>query len=477
MTFLLAAIAVTVSGWALLRALGLEEERGAVNLPLSWFTGSAWVGFSTYVLRAFVAAPPAATTAVALALPLAGWAGAAAWRGRAGSPPASREGPESEAPSAARWAPRPAWLFAPMAAWVLVAAAAVSLHGLNTPVHTDDSYRVRALAPVLASTGAWDPAARAVLTMAGPVPAYVPAVAWSLGAAVDPVHVSASIVITFLAFLALLVSLASSRGAPEAGWGAAFAVTSMPLFLYHAASTYSDVWLAMALAAGFAYMASFGRGGDPRDAARALVLLLGAALVKREGEMVALPTVAVLLAQVAWRERRTPMPTLRRLAPLAVAYLPVVLARVRTAGWEGAYPFLHAAAGKVAAGDATAPVASAGSPVGASPVAVFLGSLFTDGNQGILWWVVVVAGVLLAPRIRQARLGWPLAALAIVFAETALNAVWLYPQFTLNHGTVNRSLLPVSAMAAVWVAALVSAGTYAAPAPPSMAASRSTSKG
>jgi hypothetical protein len=468
---LLAIAAICASGHALLRALRIHAGRPAVDVPLSWLAGSAWLGFASTLGRAIPAAPPAAVAIAALALPFAGWA-ASRIRGR-GAAGATAPAQEGGAPPA-RWIPRPAWLFAPMAAWVLAVAAAVALHGPATPVHTDDAYRVRGLAPILAAKGPWNEAARAVVAMAGPVPTWVPALPWSLGAPVDPVQVSVAVVATFVAFLALLVTLASARGTPEAGWGAAFAVTSMPLFAYHAASTYADAWLALFLAAGFAFLVAFGRSGLPADAGRALLLLLGAAMVKREGELVALPMAAVLVAQVAWRERGTRMPTLRRLAPLAGAYALVVAARVAAVGWGGAFPFLRAAAGRVSNGEtAAAAASSAGGTPGASAAAVFVDALFTDGNLGLVHWVLAACLVLLAPRIRGARLGWALAALALLFAETAASAIWLYPGFTLDHGTVHRSLLPVSAVASVWVAALLAAAGRGEDTPPKAPVKRS----
>jgi hypothetical protein len=110
---------------------------------------------------------------------------------------------------------------------------------------------------------------------------------------------------------------------------------------------------------------------------------------------------------------------------------------------------------------------------------LFLESLFSDGNFGILYWVLAVALVLLFPRIRKAGLGGSAIALALIFAETAASALWLYPEFTLNHGTVHRSLLPVSAAASVWLAALLAAACYPPPAPaeaPRSRASRRSSK-
>lgn len=452
MTFLLSAALLCASGVGLLRALRLGTGSLVIDLPLGWFAGMAWFAAATFSIQALLGVPANAPLAIAvLALPLAAWG-------------LLRSRRPVLAPSGRRWVPRPAWLFAPMAAWSIVVLAAVVLHGLATPTHTDDAYRVRAYAPILVAAGTWNGPARHLIAMAGPIPAVAPALAWVLGAPVDPFHVNATIVLTFLALLTLLVALASERGAPEAGWGAAFALTSLPLLAYHVTSTYSDAWLAMYLGAAFAFLVAFGQRRDAADADRALLLLLGAAMVKREGELVAFPAVVLLLAQVAWMRRAEGVRSLARLAPLCAAYGVVVAARVAAVGIPGAFPFLRAAAERTAsAGGAVAiaaatPAASAG-PVGAAPEpgvwTIFVEALFSDGNLGLLWWVLAVSVVLLFPRIRKDGLAWSGAALGLIFAETAASALWLYPQFTLDHGTVHRSLLPVSAAAAVWLSALL----------------------
>jgi len=456
MTFLLSAALMCASGVGLLRALRLGTGSLVVDVPLGWFAGMAWFAAATFSIQALLGVPANAPLAIAvLALPLVAWA-LLRWR----RPVLAPSGGGGGSGSKRRWLPRPAWLFAPMAAWSIVVLAAVILHGLSTPTHTDDAYRVRAYAPILVAAGTWNGPARDLIAMAGPIPAVAPALAWVLGAPVDPFHVNATIVLTFLALLALLVALASERGAPEAGWGAAFALTSLPLLAYHVTSTYSDAWLAMYLGAAFAFLVPFGQRRDAADAARALLLLLGAAMVKREGELVAFPAVVLLLAQVAWMRRAEGVRSLARLAPLCAAYGVVVAARVAAVGLPGAFPFLRAAAARTAsAGGAVATAVIPAGPVGAAPEpgvwAIFVEALFSDGNLGLLWWVLAVSVILLFPRIRKDGLAWSGAALGLIFAETAASALWLYPQFTLDHGTVHRSLLPVSAAAAVWLSALL----------------------
>jgi hypothetical protein len=467
MTFLLSAALMCASGVGLLRALRLGTGSVAVDVPLGWFAGMAWVAAATFSSQALLGIPANAPLAIGvLALPLAAW-GLLRWRRPGLAPPGGGVVPGPER----RWIPRPTWLFAPMAAWSIVVVAAVVLHGLSTPTHTDDAYRVRALAPILVSAGTWNGPARDLIAMAGPIPAVAPALAWVLGAPVDSFHVNATIILTFVALLALLVALASERGAPEAGWGAAFALTSLPLLAYHVTSTYSDAWLAMYLGAAFAFLVAFGQRRDAADAARALLLLLGAAMVKREGELVAFPAIVLLLAQVAWMRRAEGLRSLARLAPLCAAYGVVVAARVAAVGLRGAFPFLRAAAERTAsAGGAVATAAAVAGPIGDAPGTgvwtIFVEALFSDGNLGLLWWVLAVSIVLLFPRIWKDGLAWSGAALGLILAETAASALWLYPQYTLDHGTVHRSLLPVSAAAAVWLSALLVTACHPEPAKP-----------
>jgi len=190
--------------------------------------------------------------------------------------------------------------------------------------------------------------------------------------------------------------------------------------------------------------------------------------------------VVVLLAQAIWAERPR-RGTSARLALLLGAYLLAVASRVAAVGVGGSFPFLKAAVERtVEAAPAPAIVVAAGPGAGA----IFLRAIFTNGDVGMLWWVLAASLLLLLPRVRREGLGWALAALALVFAETLISAVWLYPEFTLNHGTVHRSLLPVSAAAAVWLAWLLAPASRPVteavpPAPPGRrgAGARKRSKG
>lgn len=462
MSHLVAILATCASGVALLRLLGLAVGSTVVDVPLGWMVGAAWVALGAFSIRAFQGAGPGPVASVAiLALPVLGWAVLRTRKG-SGGPPAI----QPSVPPRRRF-PGPSWLFGPMAAWTILVAVVVVVHGVSTPTHTDDGYRVRALAPLLVAGDAWSPEAREVIAMAGAIPAFVPALPWTLGSTAEPLHVGLASICAFLALLAVVIGLGTARGSPGAGWGGAFALTSMPLLAYHATSTYSEVWLAAYVGAAFAFVAAYGRWRDTGDAARAVLLLVGATMVKREGELVALPIVVVLLFQVAWREGKGGLRSVARVAAPGAVVLVLFAARVATVGAANAFPFLGriaARAGLVGTG-AVAAGSPSGSGAGSGPGAIFLEALFVDGNFGILYWVLLASLVLLVPRVRGMGLASSGLALAIVLAETAASAVWLYPQYTLDHSTVHRSLIPVSAAAAVWLAALLADGP-SVPAPP-----------
>jgi hypothetical protein len=457
MTFLLAAALLVVAGLALLRLARLDVRSPAADVALAWFVGSGWFAAVAAVLRFAAGVPLSRLTAALVALaPVAAWA-ALRLRRSAGTVEAPAPAPADRAAAAApaaapRWVPRPLPAYLPIAAYVVLVTAAVLLHGANTPTHTDDGIRVRAFAPVLAFADGWAEDARAIFVAAGPVPTFVPALGWILGGAVDPFHPNYAVLADLVALLLLTVGLGSARGSPERGWAGAFALLSIPLFVYHCTSTYSDAVLAMRVGAGVLLMIEYARTGVHRDAARALLLLGIAALVKREGELVAAAPAAVLVAQLlAERLRGRPLPR----AALAFGAAPValgVVAKVAAVGVAGAFPMLDLLAAQ--SGLSAAPAAPAQPGLRAAAAAVFVeAALLRSGNAGMIFWILPAAIAVRARSLVRTGLAWPLSAVGALLAEVAVSSIAIVPQYTLDQSTVHRALLVASVPAALWLAA------------------------
>lgn len=442
MSFLLVLAAVSAAGVVLVRLARLGSGHAAADVALGFLAGSGAVACALPLLR-FGAGIPARP---ALAL-VAALAAAASWALR-------RRGPgHAAARLAPRWVPRPAWLFAPAVLYVAVVAGAVLLHGFATPTHADDGLRVRAFAPLLAVGDAWPDAARAVFVMAGPVPTFLPALAGIATGTADHFHANYAVLAELVALLVLVVVVGASRGSPERGWGGAAALLSIPLFVYHATSALGDAVLAMRVAAGLLFAIEYSRTGDRRDAAVALLLYGLAALVKREGELVAAAPAALLVAQLARETRRGRAFPWRAVAGFA---LPVTLgaaAKIAAVGVGEAFPML-VFAGERAAQAAAAPLAvgGEGTPAFAARVLVER-ALLRSGNAGMIFWVLGAVVLVRARALARSPLAWPLAALAALLAEVAVNSVLLMPEYTIDQTTVHRALLVVSVPAALWIVA------------------------
>jgi hypothetical protein len=459
MSYLLTLVSVVAAGAALLDLLRLRTDHAVPDLALGWLVGAGWFGMAAAALRFGLGVPFGRATVLAVVLaPVALWGALRIARRRAkaaAAPPPAPVGPVA----APRWRPRPLWLFVPVALYVVLVTGAVVLHGTNTPTHTDDGVRVRAFAPMLAFDDRWSDEARVIYVQAAPISTFVPALAWALTGSVDHFHVNDAVLTELLALLALVIGLGAARGDPERGWAGAFALLSLPLFVYHLTSTYADAVLAMRVAGALLLALEYSRGRDRADLERAALLLGLATMVKREGELVAAAPAAVLAAQALWerwRERR-PLPG-RALALLAVPALVAVAAKVAAVGVRGAFPMVSYLIDKAVEAAAGAGPARPAGVVGEAARVFLDGALFRSGNQGMLYWILAAVLVARAGALRRGELLWPLLAIAAIFFEVALTSIVLAPMYTLDQSTVHRALLVVSVPAALWVtAALVDA--------------------
>ncbi len=475
MSFAFAIVALVAAGLALLRLLGLRTGARAVDVALAWLLGSGWFAALAPVVR-FGAGVPLGRAALGVIVLAPVVASGVLWwrRRRLDSVPAARAEVESKR---AGWLPRPLRVFVPIALYVAIVTAAVLLHGANTPTQTDDAVRVRAFAPMLAFDDGWPREARAIFAMAGPLPTFVPAFAWMAVRTLDQFHVNYAVLAELVALLVLVVGLGTSRGSPERGWASAFALLSIPLFVYHCTSTYSDAVLAMRVAGGMLFVLEYARTRDRDDAARALLLLGIAALVKREGQLVAAAPAAVLLGQLAWERWRE-----QRVFPwrtVGVLAAPVVLGAVgniAAVGLANAFPMIGFVAQQAGVAVETAGVRAPGATRQAAAM-FFDHALFRSGNQGMIYWALLGAIVARARALPRSPLVWPLAAVAALLAEVAVSSIFLIPEYTVDQSTVHRALLVVSVPAALWIAAAVTdaarAETSAAQHPAADGASRS----
>ena len=438
--FAISVFLLLAAGWALLGLFGLQTRSRVGDLGLAWLLGGGYFGLAVAALRFIVGV--AYSTPLALMVvsaPVLLWA----WRWKRGTPRAS-----GGAPSASRWVPRPRWLFAPLASYVLVMTASIGLHGFSTPTNTDDGMRVRAFASTLAFDDEWGPEARNIFVMTGPVGAFVPSLGFRLMNDVDHFAVNYVSFTNLLALLLLVIFIPCARGAPARGWSSAFALLSLPLFMYHCTSTYADAWVAIYVGAAVFFLLELSVSSDPADIARALLLLVVAAMAKREAELVVAPVAFVVLLAAFVR--------LRQLRPIVylAPYLLFVATKVAAVGAASAFPFVRLFMGRAedtVHGQVTSVMLNS-----EHAPRMFLYALFGSGNAGLLFYALVPCALVGIARARRLGLHFALLAVGALFAEVTLTSLWLYPRFTVDQSTVHRALLPTSVAAALWIAALLS---------------------
>ena len=459
MTFLPTILLVGAAGLGLLDLLRLYTGNRLADTGLAWLVGCGWYGWAAMALRIGVGIPYCAATVLAIAF-LPGTAALAVRRLRpvgvpvevtAGAKPA--EGGTRRVDRLAFWLPRPWKFWLPIALYVFAVTTVVLLHGINTPTHTDDAVRVRAFAPFLALEDEWSPAARGLLIAAGALPTFVPTISWELTGRLDHFHVNYTVLTHLLAFLTLAVGLGVRAGRPQRGWATAFAVLSLPFFVYHLTSTYQDAVVALFAGAALLFLLEYARNGDSADAARTFLLAACVSLVKRDGTVVGGALATVLLAHLLWRRRREQVPVL---VPALHALVPTaiyVALTVAAAGWALTAPIIAQASAHLESATAGAGPSATGLPWMA---AKSLGqALWQKGHAGMLYWALPLGAAAKWRHLLRPALAVPLVAALLIFLVTAVSSIWLIPEYTLDQSTVHRALLPPSVLLASWLAALV----------------------
>jgi hypothetical protein len=445
-----------VSGYAVLQLCGISTRNLAADVALAWFCGTGWYTFASCVALFVLGLEPSLWESVAiLAFPVAT---AVALRRRL------QGGIQTSIVNrrTTRWWPwRYRWLWVAPAGMVVVVLSLVVLHAKNTPTNTDDAIRLRAHTPMLVYQGHLSPAARSAIFSNGSFMSFGPLPIWQLRGTIHHFDVNYFIVTNVVFLFALIYALCSSRGVPEQGLGTVFLLTTMPLFVYHAASTYLDALYGVMFGGALFFLALEAQADSEPYRRCVLLFVYLAAGIKHEGEIVAITTLTVFLVMLAARclqGKRFPWRCVSMgVAPLVI-YLVVKNVYSSNPLLVGAARVLEQYVGYDAPGGQTA-IAAVAAPNSTLAWRIFWDSLFSSGNFGIVFYIFGIASVYYWRTILNRQLIWPMAALALVFAEVLINALIVNPQWTVDMTTVHRSLVAVAMGCAIMTGLLPDART------------------
>lgn len=455
--WLLITVLFCACGYAWVHLLRLSQGNLVTDAALSWFAGMAWFSLASAVcLYAWRLEPSGWLSLALLALPVL----VLALRPR--HLLAETRSGVARLRACQWWPANGPWLWGSVTIVTLLVLVLIVLHGTNTPTHTDDAMRLRAYTPFLAYRGDLTPAAARALLSNGAVVSFVPLPGWQLSDNPSHFHVNYLILTSLLFFCLLLYASCCDSGRPEQGLGTVFLLTALPLYVYHLTTTYSDALCATFFAGALFFFARHAERRDTASVAALFLFLLLTAMVKNEGEIMALTVLGVFLLSAAWacwRERTLAWQPLAVGLAVLAAYLLVknlhapnnlvqTVWRAVTRALEWGVP--------AAPGSGMRKAAKAVASVAPGRVqAVFWGGFFSSGNYGIIFYLLPAFCAWRWRHLWRLRLGWAVAALLLVAAEVYLNGVHIHPQWTLDQSTLHRSIMCLAVGSAIIVGCLL----------------------
>ncbi|MGD0093116.1 MAG: hypothetical protein ABSE73_24655 [Planctomycetota bacterium] len=460
MVWLSSILILLLTGYSLVWLLGMSQRHFVADIAAAWFAGSGYLALASFFWTLGLHQRPALTVSLA-ALGLPPLLFILFRRRYAEGIRASLSACRSACycPTAFR------------AAYVVLAAVAAAilvliiLHGKNTPTNTDDGLKLRAYTPMLVYQGLLNPKAVYLILANGSYASFVPVLGWQLQGSINHFHVN-YLQLTVLFFFLLTTFMSGVlRKQPQMGIVAAFLLLSLPLFAYHETSTYLDSTYALMFAAAFLYVVRYCAEPDEVLLKHFLLFTFLTALVKQDGEILALTSLAFGTAMVALgyrRNRKLPWKVLAAAGAVLLLYALVKLTNGGNNLIAGVYHALVRSLGGTPAVEAPpmpggsweADVyffgkASAYSMTDLSNM--FFYGLFDSGNFGIVFYVFIASAAYHWRTIWRARLLLPMLLFLALLGEVFVNAVFLHQESTMVQAGLHRYVMAPAVTASVFI--------------------------
>ena len=332
---------------------------------------------------------------------------------------------------------------------VLAVLVLVFLHGKNTPTNTDDAVRLRAFTPMLVYENNLTGKTTPLILNNGIFPSFVPILSWQLARRIEHFQFNYFILINFLFFLTAIYLFPAIRQKPQQGILNLFLVLSIPLFVYHATTTYVDTLYVIPFSLSFLIMTFYFQERSSRDFRIFLLLMTITCFSKSEGEITGITALCVMLTYlITKRYRRESNLPLKKEWLLIIPFVLYLI--IRNFVSPNQLISLLLVKGDLSA--ANQAITGSSPPNRAKALTIFWESLFSSGNFGVLFYVLSFNVAYYLRSICQSPFVWPLVALVLLFLEIFYNAIFLTPQFTIDKTTIHRSLMILAVSSALFLA-------------------------
>ncbi len=450
MIILIASLLFFISGYALVLLTGLSKKSLLHDLPLAWFLGTGFYAFAHLLVDVLGFAKTGLSLSFAIIFfPVMLFM----YIKRKGTLEEVKEVFSSPS-GTSNLLERLTLTDKAMLGLSLFIFVIILLHGINTPISSDDALRIRAYHSILVYEQELVPSNDFFVN--GAWSNYLPQLPWQLNGAIEPFFIKYLLLVSFASCLTLFFALPAIRGNVREGVYNVFLTLSLPFLIYHATSANLDLPLVMPFAVGFLCFSLYLKNGKPVDLNMAILFFTVSAFIKGKGDILSITGIGIIflfiLVESIKGGNAPPWRSALFLLPLTI-YL--ALKNFYSSAFIGIFNMVVKALPEIHNVSTSDGVIN-GQRLGIwEKLYGFFHSLFLSGHFNVLFYLIVGNIIFFAGRIMQSKqLKWSLLFLSVLFFECFYYMVIVFDKKFSHQSIVHRVLLLLAVTGVVFLSSL-----------------------
>lgn len=349
------------------------------------------------------------------------------------------------------------WVYIASGVMMILISLFVILHSKNTSTNTDDATRLRAYTPFIAydtNVIISDKRKEAINTILGnsAVLTFAPQLFWSVSGYPDHFYINYIISTLFICFVLILFFYPYTNN--ETRFIITFLVCSIPLFIYHSTTTYADVVYIVPYALGLFFMMLGILSDDKKLLILSCVGFVFTALSKNEGQYMMINGFIVIILYLIFDfKKKKQMFVLSHYMPYILVLISVILFLATKSFYDGTIKHIFDYIVYIFTNHSGTATTTATQVVSKKQLwDIIMYSMFSSHNFGLIFWVAIAGFVLLFRQIFSFRYIWGFILILITVFEIIYT--YLYTEvykFVLDQTTLHRGIIVLAVIVAVYV--------------------------
>lgn len=447
MIFIIGVLVVIITGYTFLFLFNVKSSSLPLNFALAWFVGAGYFSFVNSIFYFGLGINTGIITSITIvAIPIMIFG--IVW--------AKYKTDNKYVPPVASKKTNRFKIYERILIGIIILTLIIIVcHGASTPSNGDDSFRIRAYTPFLVYDNITDENAKSLIFQNGVWPTFLPLLFWHLNGQPEQFYLNYLNLTTLIAFITILYFAPLVSGNEKQGLYNAFAILSIPLFIYHGTSTYMDIVLIMVFALGYLFFSMYLKSNEMIDIKLAILFFILTFLIKDKGGIAGITGIFMIIAYWLYGKYKRSEKSWKTIAtfavPLALFLVFLVLYSLN----------IDTLAQKV---NVSKSIFLKNPKVPSEFIAALqykayglFHSLFLSGNFGILFYVFMANVFLYARRIFLTKLIWEFILTSIIFIQIFMYMVVIYVRVDMHQAIVHRVVMMLAVICSLF---LVSLWTY-----------------